>query len=99
MEYTFSDEDIKLVERFIDLKKKGYYVSGSELTSTYNRILHKNKAVTNCGACLRAMVSELETALNYFKTQLAKTNEAKEEPVVEEELPKKTPVKRKKKGE
>ena len=99
MEYTFNDEDIKLVERFIDLKKKGYYCSGTELTTVYNRVLHKNVNSTQCGSCLRQRIGELEQALNHFKAQLAKTTEAKEEPVVEEELPKKSPVKRKKKGD
>lgn len=99
MNYTFNDADIALVERFIELKKKGYYCDGKQLTEVYNRVLHKNVNSTQCGSCLRQRIGELEQALNHFKAQLAKTTEAKEEPVVEEELPKRSPVKRKKKGE
>lgn len=67
MSINFNDEDIKLVEKFIEIKRKGFYVSGEELTSAYNRILGKNVNPTNCGSCLRQRVQELEDALNRFK--------------------------------
>ena len=72
MNYTFTDEDIKLVERLIEIKNRGYYADGKQVTDAYNRILHKNRATTNCGACLKQMVSELEGALNHFKALEAK---------------------------
>ena len=40
---TWSDEDIKLVEKFIMIKNNGYYASGQEVTNVYNRILGKNE--------------------------------------------------------
>ena len=64
---NWSNEDIELVEKFIDIKNKGYYVSGEQLTTVYNRVFGKHVASTSCGSCLRQRVQELETALNRFK--------------------------------
>lgn len=72
----WNDEDVKLVEKFIDIKNRGFYCDGTQLTTVYNRVLEKNVAPTSCGSCMRARISELETALNSFK----KTLEVKEEP-------------------
>ena len=63
----WTDEDVKLVEKFIEIKRKGFYVDGGQLTSVYNRVLEKSVGVTNCGSCLRQRVQELEDALNRFK--------------------------------
>lgn len=71
----WNDEDVKLVEKFIEIKNKGYYCDGGQLTEVYNRVLEKSAPPTNCGSCMRARISELETALNSFK----KTLEVKEE--------------------
>ena len=70
MNYTFTKEDVELVEKFIDIKNRGYYVSGDQLTQAYNRILHKNVNSTSCGSCLRGRINELEEALNRFKKSL-----------------------------
>ena len=67
--YNFNNEDIKKVERFIEIKNKGMYCDGAQITDLYNRVLGKRAPVTNCGSCLRARVSELETALNHYKAQ------------------------------
>lgn len=64
---TWTKEDIELVEKFIDIRNRGYYVSGEQLTSAYNRILHKNVNPTNCSSCLRQRVNELAEALERFK--------------------------------
>lgn len=69
-EITWTNDDVKLVEKFIQISRRGFYVNGQELTNTYNRILHKNRGVTNCGACLKQMVNELESALNNFKEKM-----------------------------
>lgn len=92
---TWTSEDVKLVEKFIEIKNKGYYVSGEELTSAYNRILGKNVNVTNCGSCLRQRTQELENALNAFK-KLSEASKPQEQTVVKEEENK--AVKTKKKG-
>lgn len=73
--YNFSDEDIKKVERFIEIKNKGMYCDGTQLTEVYNRVLEKKVPPTNCGSCLRQRVSELENALNHYKASEAKKQE------------------------
>ena len=77
----WTNEDVTMVEKFIDIKNRGYYCDGGQLTEVYNRVLEKSAPPTNCGSCMRARISELETALNQFKKTLE---------VNEEEQPKKT---------
>lgn len=72
----FTSDDVTMVEKFIEIKNRGYYCDGGQLTEVYNRVLEKSAPPTNCGSCMRARISELETALNSFK----KTLEVKEEP-------------------
>ena len=71
----FTDEDVKLIEKFIETRNRGYYADSAQLNDVYNRVLEKNVAPTSCGSCMRARISELETALNQFK----KTLEVKED--------------------
>lgn len=66
----FTDEDVKLIEKFVDIKNRGYYASGAEVTQVYNRVLEKNVNVTNCGSCIRQRIGELESALSQFKKQM-----------------------------
>lgn len=67
----WTSEDVELVEKFIQIRNKGYYANGSELTEVYNRVLEKNVPPTNCGSCIRARITELETALQSFKKTMA----------------------------
>lgn len=67
----WTNDDIKLVEKFIDIRNRGLYCDGRQLTEAYNRILEKNVHVTSCGSCLRQRVTELEKALNQFKAKIA----------------------------
>ena len=78
MEITFTKEDIEKIEKFIDIKNRGYYADGSQVTEVYNRVLEKNVNVTNCGSCLRGRIQELEAALNHFK-ELTKRQEMAQE--------------------
>ena len=82
---TWTSEDVQLVEKFIEIRNKGYYVSGEQLTSAYNRILHKNVNVTSCGSCLRPRVNELADALDRFKRQLEAEKKKEEAAKAEEE--------------
>lgn len=68
----WTSDDIKLVERFIEIKNKGFYCDGRQLTEVYNRVLEKRAAPTNCGSCIRNRINELEMALNSFKAAIAK---------------------------
>lgn len=83
----WTDEDVKLVEKFIEIRNKGYYVSGEQLTEVYNRVLNKRVNVTSCGSCLRQRVNELADALDRFKRQLEVEKKA-EEPKEETKKPK-----------
>ena len=71
----WTSEDIKFVEKAIEIKNKGYYLDGGQLTEIYNRVLEKRATPTNCGSCIRQRVGELEAALAQFK----KLNEKVEE--------------------
>lgn len=73
----WNDEDVKLVEKFIDIKNRGFYCDGTQLTTVYNRVLEKNVPPTSCGSCMRARISELEGALNQFKKTLEVNDEPK----------------------
>ena len=74
----WTNEDVKLVEKFIDIKDRGYYVEGYELTQVYNRVLEKNVQPTNCGSCLRQRINELQVALQQFKKSIEVNSEASE---------------------
>ena len=82
----WTNDDIKMVEKFIDIKSKGYYCDGAQLTEVYNRVLEKHVNPTNCSSCIRQRISELEDALNRFKRMVALEEEQKkaEEPKEEE---------------
>lgn len=82
----FTDEDIKLIKKFVDIKNRGYYASGSEVTEVYNRVLEKNVASTNCGSCIRQRVCELEGALNQFERKLQREQELASNSSNEQEL-------------
>lgn len=88
--YRFTAEDIKLVEKFIEIRNKGYYADGKQVTDVHNRILGTNLNPTNCGSCIRNRISALETALNAFKKVVEEA-----ENKAEDEKPKKKNVKKK----
>lgn len=66
----WTNEDVALVEKFIDIKNKGYYCDGTQLTEVYNRVLEKHLTPTNCGSCIRQRINELEGALQQFKKSI-----------------------------
>ena len=67
--HTWTNEDIEKVEKYIELKNKGYYCDGTQLTNDYNRILEKHVNPTSCGSCIRQRITELEGVLNHWKKQ------------------------------
>ncbi len=74
----WTDDDIQKVEKFIELRDKGYYCDGAQLTEVYNRVLERSVGVTNCGSCLRQRVNELAEELARHKARLEKQKEAEE---------------------
>lgn len=75
----FTNEDIEKIEKFIELKNKGFYCDGTQLTEVYNRVLEKHVNPTNCGSCLRQRITELESALNHFKAKMALESKKEQE--------------------
>lgn len=63
----FTKDNVKKIERFIEIKNRGYYANGTELQAVYNEVFEVNKPATNCGSCIRQRITELENALNAFK--------------------------------
>jgi hypothetical protein len=80
----WNKEDIEMVEKFIDIRNRGYYCDGAQLTEVYNRVLEKHVNPTNCGSCLRQRVNELADALERFK-KLSEASKPDEGTVVKEE--------------
>lgn len=67
MQQNISKEDIILIEKFIDIRNKGFYCDGTQVTEVYNRVLNKSLNPTNCAQCIRQRINELEGALNSYK--------------------------------
>lgn len=81
----WTSDDVKMVEKFIEIKNKGYYCDGGQLTEVYNRVLEKRANPTNCGSCIRQRINELEEALNRFKKLSEELEEQKVEDTKEKE--------------
>ena len=81
----WTSDDVKMVEKFIEIKNKGYYCDGGQLTEVYNRVLEKRANPTNCGSCIRQRINELEEALNRFKKLSEELEEKEQTPTKEEE--------------
>lgn len=82
---NWTSEDVRMVEKFIEIKNKGFYCDGTQLTQVYNRVLDKRAAPTNCGSCIRGRINELEGALNQFKRLSETKTEVKVEDISQEE--------------
>lgn len=79
-----TNEDVNIIEKFINIKNRGLYASGEQVTEVYNRVLEKNLKPTNCGSCIRHRIQELEDALRRFKKKIELENKAQEASKVEE---------------
>lgn len=88
---NWTDEDVKLTEKLIQIKNKGLYADGRQVCELYNRVFSKKVPITNCSSCLRSYITRLESALNRFKQQIALETppEQKEEPTEAENKVKK----------
>lgn len=82
---NWTSDDIKMVEKFIELKTKGFYCDGAQLTEVYNRVLDKRVNPTNCGSCIRQRINELEDALNRYKKSQEELKEQEVDNVPQEE--------------
>ena len=82
---NWTSDDVKMVEKFIELKTKGFYCDGAQLTEVYNRVLDKRVNPTNCGSCIRQRINELEDALNRYKKSQEELKEQEVDNVPQEE--------------
>lgn len=82
---NWTNDDVKMVEKFIELKTKGFYCDGAQLTEVYNRVLDKRVNPTNCGSCIRQRINELEDALNRYKKSQEELKEVEVDNAKEEE--------------
>lgn len=74
--YNFDEHSISLVEKFIQIRNKGYYCSSNDVTDVYNKVFGKNVQNTQCSSCIRGRITELEKALTVYRKQ----NEVSTEP-------------------
>lgn len=81
----WTSDDIKMVEKFIEIKNRGLYCDGGQLTEVYNRVLGRKVNPTNCGSCIRQRINELEAALNKFKMLSEELKEQEVDNVPQEE--------------
>lgn len=65
-----NDNDVKLIEKFIEIRNKGHFCDGTHVTDVYNRVLNKNLRPSNCSSCIRQRIGELEVALKAHKQAL-----------------------------
>ena len=72
----WNSEDILMMNKFIEIVKKGARVSGVEITQLYNRVLNKHVNPTNCGSCINQRYRELKQSYDAFE-QLLKEQEEK----------------------
>lgn len=80
-----TEDDIKLIEKFIDIRNKGYYANGGQVTEVYNRVLNKNLRPSNCSSCIRQRINELEVALKAHKQAIeAQKNEVVDNSPIDE---------------
>lgn len=70
-----SEEDRLKIRKFEEIKNKGMYASGVEVTEVYNRVLNKRLPSTNCGSCIRQRVQEMVNFLNKEEEQERKAEE------------------------
>lgn len=89
-----SEEDRLRIRKFEEIKNKGMYASGVEVTEVYNRVLNKRLPSTNCGSCIRQRVTEMVNALNKEEADERKAEEELKR--LEEENKPETKVKKKK---
>lgn len=96
---TITNEDVEQIKKFKQIRDKGYYVSGADVTKVYNRVLHQNVEVTNCSSCIRRRIGELVHVMDTFLKQMELSGCTTAEEEIKEEKPKKKVGRKKKKEE
>lgn len=74
-----SKEDRELIRKFDEIRQRGYYASGQEVTNLHNKVLGTHLNSTNCSSCIRIRIQALVDALNKLERQEALEAEKKAE--------------------
>ena len=90
MNYTINAEDAKLIRKFDEIRQRGYYADGNQVTQIYNRVFNTRLNSTSCGSCLRQRIQQMVDALNHFEAIAKKQEELAQEALKKDEP---TPVK------
>lgn len=85
MNYTINAEDAKLIRKFDEIRQKGYYADGNQVTQVYNRIFGTNLSSTSCGSCLRQRIQQMVDTLNHFEQIVKRQEELAQEALKEEQ--------------
>ena len=86
--YLFDSEDIQMMEAFIDIIKRGRYISGGDVTSLHIKIFNRNLRVTNCATCIKGRYNDLKRAYDAFVEEItASKPEVTQEPTQEVKEP------------
>lgn len=64
-----SKENIEKIKKFIEIRRKGYYCSGAEVTKVYNEVLHAKLNSTNCSTCISNRIKQLEDTLKRYESE------------------------------
>ena len=96
---TITNEDVEQIKKFKQIRDKGYYVSGEDVTKLYNKVLHQNVEVTNCSSCIRRRIGELVHVMDTFLKQMELSGCTTAEEEIKEEKPQKKVGRKKKKEE
>lgn len=86
MTVNFNESDIKLIRKFEEIKNRGYYASGNEVTAVYNRVFGTALSATSCGTCIRGRIQQMVDELNRFEAKI-KAQEALKEEMVDNVTP------------
>lgn len=78
----FNQDIIEKIRKFEELKNKGYYANGAEVTSVYNEVFGTTLSSTSCGSCIRGRIQQMVDALNQFEAKIKAQEATKvEEPI------------------
>lgn len=72
---TISQSDKFLIEKLIEVRERGLYANGRDVTLIYNRVFNAHLSPTSCGSCIRTRINLLERELRKQEAEEAKALE------------------------
>lgn len=74
---NFTEENIKLIEKWVEYLSKGAFGNSRDITNTYNEVFDgvlTKVNVTSCGSCIRNRINTLNNALKEWRAYKATEN-------------------------